>query len=727
MYPGGGPARHASSPSGAMDEATLMAMLSRNTSPLMQSSHAQCSSPPPHAAWGSQGQYLHQFSPPGPAPGGGQPQMQRRVIVRLLPAGQSPLQGDRAYDPPGLGVRCSPLSAGGLSEPCGVTLPAPAAGRRHADSAGSVAGSPATPAYGRHFFSQPPPYAMPLSSPSPDRVSCQDGSPSLHRMCTVSEVERALVPDGSSPLNARQALLSPPAPRHPHAGMPDHRGQRISGCIDMSPYTARTSASCCSPRQPPSLITEGRTPEDLAVRLEAVLGQLLMKLHEHGVCGEVDLGNLGSVLGGNEYAEERRLLRSYTRKQEGSLVKFLQRYPDLFHVDLHTEGKVAVGIQVPPNPLSVECQGRLQAQCGGLYELVSGHGTDIPWLVWRRSGSEHYSDTWLYVQQGQWRGEGSAPCWIISRDSPVAAAAGQRGRALLRSEAHERRLPHRCQWAGATVRPQGQQSMPVLEEAALIGDDVEREPRPWQLEQPPSPPAHANETARRPNRVRQRWRQVKLGKCTREYRAVVEHFAQGRPLPKGVTERPATPDIYADTSKRQFDVEVRQWRRALHSFDGTAPPEAAQIDWYSSDRSPNSDYYSSPEAPSAAPAHRLGGLPAAAPPPSDPRCLGESAPSPQVPFMVGGSHCGGHGLARSAPAAPTDGARDSPLSCVKRPCCGSSPERHGGGSAGMAHTAPVSSSCGTELEGPVARAASQALPITHSGTLEDGGIGPLVG
>eukprot|EP01059_Diplonema_ambulator_P031747 TRINITY_DN5928_c1_g1_i1.p1 TRINITY_DN5928_c1_g1~~TRINITY_DN5928_c1_g1_i1.p1 ORF type:complete len:395 (+),score=95.68 TRINITY_DN5928_c1_g1_i1:51-1187(+) len=114
---------------------------------------------------------------------------------------------------------------------------------------------------------------------------------------------------------------------------------------------------------------------------------------------------------------------------------------------------------------------------------------------------------------------------------------------------------------------------------------------PWrEVERPPPPPGvvpsqHVAE------RLDQRWKQVVIGLLTKGHRNFVQAYQRGDKL--GVI--PTPPDIYAECSKREFDRQLRNWRRTLHLFDSDAPDSSPPKDGY---EGLMDDYSDGSEAPS---------------------------------------------------------------------------------------------------------------------------------
>lgn len=63
-------------------------------------------------------------------------------------------------------------------------------------------------------------------------------------------------------------------------------------------------------------------------------------------------------------------------------------------------------------------------------------------------------------------------------------------------------------------------------------------------------------------RQARRQHQIDLGKATQGYKNLTVLRRQGK-----IREGPKTPDPTVKVSKRQFDKEIREWRRKLHAFD----------------------------------------------------------------------------------------------------------------------------------------------------------------
>eukprot|EP00756_Hemistasia_phaeocysticola_P012156 Hpha_TRINITY_DN15176_c0_g14::TRINITY_DN15176_c0_g14_i1::g.127786::m.127786 len=64
-------------------------------------------------------------------------------------------------------------------------------------------------------------------------------------------------------------------------------------------------------------------------------------------------------------------------------------------------------------------------------------------------------------------------------------------------------------------------------------------------------------------RLRQRTRQIVVGKNTQEYQLMQDAIVRPGAWPPWF-DRPPTPDVYDTCSKRRFDAKVSEWRRALH-------------------------------------------------------------------------------------------------------------------------------------------------------------------
>lgn len=82
----------------------------------------------------------------------------------------------------------------------------------------------------------------------------------------------------------------------------------------------------------------------------------------------------------------------------------------------------------------------------------------------------------------------------------------------------------------------------------------------------------------RDRRLKQRQRQIEIGKATYEYRS----YLTAVPKNKRSRDDPRTPNPFARRSKRSFDGSLRVWRRRLHHWDQDA--EWVSVDeWQDSD------------------------------------------------------------------------------------------------------------------------------------------------
>ena len=82
----------------------------------------------------------------------------------------------------------------------------------------------------------------------------------------------------------------------------------------------------------------------------------------------------------------------------------------------------------------------------------------------------------------------------------------------------------------------------------------------------PPPPKASPE-----HRLAQRQKQIDIGKNTPEYLYYLHlHPKHRRKKHTGAAEHPVTPDKYQEISKRNWEGQVKAWRRRLHAFD---PPQ----------------------------------------------------------------------------------------------------------------------------------------------------------
>ena len=86
---------------------------------------------------------------------------------------------------------------------------------------------------------------------------------------------------------------------------------------------------------------------------------------------------------------------------------------------------------------------------------------------------------------------------------------------------------------------------------------------PWKdVEKPPPPSGHVPSDGVA-ERLDQRWKQVMIGLLTKGHRNFMDAYSSGSHLPC----LPIPPDIYLECSKREFDRNLRHWRRLLHVYD----------------------------------------------------------------------------------------------------------------------------------------------------------------
>eukprot|EP01064_Diplonema_japonicum_P003194 TRINITY_DN12094_c0_g1_i1.p1 TRINITY_DN12094_c0_g1~~TRINITY_DN12094_c0_g1_i1.p1 ORF type:complete len:342 (+),score=64.51 TRINITY_DN12094_c0_g1_i1:25-1026(+) len=86
---------------------------------------------------------------------------------------------------------------------------------------------------------------------------------------------------------------------------------------------------------------------------------------------------------------------------------------------------------------------------------------------------------------------------------------------------------------------------------------------PWKEVERPLPPSGHTPSKHVVERLDQRWKQVVIGLLTKGHRNFKQAYQNGEELPTV----PAPPDIYTECSKREFDRQLRHWRRSLHLFD----------------------------------------------------------------------------------------------------------------------------------------------------------------
>ena len=77
-------------------------------------------------------------------------------------------------------------------------------------------------------------------------------------------------------------------------------------------------------------------------------------------------------------------------------------------------------------------------------------------------------------------------------------------------------------------------------------------------------------------KLEQRQKQIDFGKNTLGYSRYVRVVPRHARRPNGPMPHPATPNIKEKQSKRRFDGRVRDWRRALHSWDVAEGEGAAE-------------------------------------------------------------------------------------------------------------------------------------------------------
>eukprot|EP00164_Ancoracysta_twista_P000628 GFYU01000833.1.p1 GENE.GFYU01000833.1~~GFYU01000833.1.p1 ORF type:complete len:304 (+),score=90.50 GFYU01000833.1:336-1247(+) len=88
---------------------------------------------------------------------------------------------------------------------------------------------------------------------------------------------------------------------------------------------------------------------------------------------------------------------------------------------------------------------------------------------------------------------------------------------------------------------------------------------------PPAAKKKVKKVETNEDRLRQRAKQIEIGKSTVEYQRYVKDVQ----VDKRGREDPRTPDIHRVCSKRCFDGQLRKWRRDLHKWD---PEDAVKLD-----------------------------------------------------------------------------------------------------------------------------------------------------